>query len=474
MTLPVRLARRGLLAATALGAVLGSARASLAGVLGYPRLMQGPMIGHTGPSHISIWSRSSAAAMVQVEYASDRAFADAKLSAPVRADAANDLTTVIRLEGLKPATTYYARYRIDGVLDRYAPVPFKVRTAPAGPAKFRVAFGSCARFQYDSEQKIFTAVQALEPDLFLWLGDNIYADSDQPEAIADTYRRQRGVERLAPLLRSTPSLAIWDDHDFGYNDSDARSPVKEASLALFKRHWANPFYGTADTPGVFFQSSFGGVDFFHLDGRYHRDPGDKLDGPEKTMLGAGQKRWLKAALKASRAPFKILISGTGWSLAERPGDSFAAYLHERDEIFDFIRDEQISGVVCLSGDTHVGELNCIPRAEQGGYDIYDLVASPLAQTPNDKWPDQVPEARMRPVFAKGSNFGLLEFDLTGSPRLTYNLYDVTGAPVWAPLSLTPADLVNGVSTWRSKIDPKELKRLERYRAGGAYYAPETR
>lgn len=474
MSQAFRPARRGLLAGTALAALLGSAQRGLAAVLGYPRLMQGPMIGHTGPTHVSIWSRSSAAAEIQVEYARDRSFAGARLSAPVLADPANDLVTVIRLEGLEPATTYHVRYRIDGMLDRYAPVPFKLRTAPAGPAKFRVAFGSCARVQYDSDQRIFTAVQALEPDLFLWLGDNIYADSDQPEAIADTYRRQRMVERLQPLLRSVPSLAIWDDHDFGYNDSDARSPVRDASLALFRRYWANPSYGTADTPGVFFQSHFGGVDFFHLDGRYHRDPGDKPDGPDKTMLGAGQKRWLKAALKASRAPFKILISGTGWSLAERPGDSFASYLHERNEIFDFIRDQKITGVVCLSGDTHVGEINCIPRADQGGYDIYDLVASPLAQTPNDKWPDQVPEARMRPVFSKGANFGLLEFDLTGSPTLTYNLYDVAGAPVWSPLTLTPADLVNGASTWRGKIDPKELKRLERYRAGGAYYGPETR
>lgn len=467
--------RRSLLGSGAFAAAWAWAQRGVAATLGYPRVVQGPMVGHSGPAHLTIWARVSGAFPVEVEYARDRGFANSRFTAPIAATAENDFVVQIRIEGLEPAATYHYRFRLDGVADRYQPLSFRTKTAPAGPADFRVAFGSCARLQYDTEQRVFTAVTAYEPDLFFWLGDNIYADSEQPEILADTYRRQRAVERLQPLLRSTPSLAIWDDHDFGYNDSDRRNPIRDQALALFRRFWANPSYGTPETPGVFFQHSYGGVDFFHLDGRYHRDPADQADGPAKTMLGSAQKRWLKAALKASRAPFKILITGTGWSLAERPGDSFASYLHERDELFDFIRDEKIGGVVCLSGDTHVGELNCIPRSEQGGYDIYDLVSSPLAQTPNDKWPDQVPEARIRPLFAKTPNFGLLEFRMTGGkPTLTYNLYDVLGAPAWKPLVLTPDDLRNGVSTWRDRIDPKELKRLERYRAGGSYYGPETR
>ncbi len=465
--------RRGMLAGGALSAFWAAASQALGAALGYQRALQGPMIGHTGPNHLTIWARVSGTFDVQVEYARTRDFADAGITAPVRATRERDLTVAIRVDGLEPATDYWYRLKLDGgISDRFAPVPWRARTAPAGPADFRVAFGSCARIQLDTEQRIFSTVTALEPDMFLWLGDNIYGDSDEAEALADTYRRGRMVERLQGLLRRIPHLAIWDDHDFGYNDSDGRSPFKATSLKVFGNYWANPSAGLPDTPGVFFQHSFGGVDFFMLDGRYHRDPPDKPDGPDKTLLGAGQKRWLKAALKASRAPFKILAAGGGWSIAERPGDSWATYLHERNEIFDFIRDEKIEGVVCLSGDTHVGELNCIPRSEEGGYDIYDLVSSPLAQTPNDKWPDQVPEVRMRPVYAKSHNFGLLEFKAGPTPTLTYNLYDLLGAPVWKPLVLTPADLRNGVTTWRDKIDPKELKRLERYKAGGPYYGPQ--
>src|SRR3546814_12661144 len=84
--------------------------------------------------------------------------------------------------------------------------------------------------------------------MFLWLGDNIYADSDQPDALVDLYARGRTVERLEPLLRSVPQLATWDDHDFGYNDSDGRSAYKAQSLPVFRSFWANPSYGESDKP----------------------------------------------------------------------------------------------------------------------------------------------------------------------------------------------------------------------------------
>src|SRR5690606_7581394 len=128
-----------------------------------------------------------------------------------------------------------------------------------------------------AEQQIWDTVRKLDPDLFLWLGDNIYGDSDEPAALTDLYSRGRVVERLQPLLRTTPQLAIWDDHDFGHNDSDGTNPYKSSSLQVFKNFWANPSYGEAGSPGVYFKHSHGGVDFFFLDGRFNRDPIRKPD-----------------------------------------------------------------------------------------------------------------------------------------------------------------------------------------------------
>lgn len=468
--------RRAFLAAGSLIGLLAALPRSIAGVLGYPRALEGPMLGAPGPHHLSVWVRASGAFPIELEVATDREFKHVVRTTSAVASADDDCCLVLRADGLQADTEYWYRLRYNGEGDRYQFLPYRARTAPAGNAAFRVAFGSCCRVQYDPHQRIWNTVRALEPDMFVWLGDNIYADSDRVASLTDLYARGRVVPSLEPLLRSVPQLATWDDHDFGYNDSDGLSPYKADSLRVFKRFWANPSYGEQDNPGVYFKQHYGGVDFFVLDGRYYRDPTERADDAGKTMLGTKQKAWLKRELKASTTAFKVLAIGGGWSSAENEegGDSWAVYMTERKEIFDFIRDEGIGGVVCISGDSHMGELNCIPWSEHGGYDIYDFCSSPLAQQPAAKHTRQTPEVRVRDVWTRTVNVGLLRFDLTGdTPTLTYTLHDDMGESVWEPLVLTPDDLKNEVKTWDSKSDPEELQRLERFKRGGGYYGQDV-
>jgi alkaline phosphatase D len=115
----------------------------------------------------------------------------------------------------------------------------------------------------------------------------------------------------------------------------------------------------------------------------------------------------------------VLVSGGGFSKAERGGDSWAVYTAERDELLDFIRDHRIEGVFGISGDSHMGELNCVPRSEQGGYDLYDFCSSPLANFPDLDFVDQMPEVRIRPAYTRSVNIGLMEFDFDAGPRMTY-------------------------------------------------------
>jgi alkaline phosphatase D len=471
-----RLLRRAFLKSAAGAALFTFLPGAWAKVLGYPRALEGPMVGAPGPRHFTVWTRASGEFEVELEWSRRRDFADAVKADRARASAAGDYCVVLRATGLDPATTYYYRLRYAGEIDRFQPLPHRTRTMPEGAADFSVAFGSCCRVQYDSRQRIFDVVQRLEPDLFLWLGDNVYGDSDQPEAHADLYRRGRVVESLVPVLRSVPQLAIWDDHDFGFNDSDGTNPAKEGMLALFKRYWANPAYGEPGNPGVYFRHSHGGVDFFFLDGRYHRDPSGAPEAERRTMLGARQKQWLKDALVASRAAFKVLVSGTGWSVAERHegGDSWARYTAERDEILDFIRDNRIAGVFGISGDSHMGELNCVPRSEAGGYDLYDFCSSPLAQVPAARFLDQMPEVRARPVWNRTANVGVLSFRMGAEPTVEMSLYNDAGESVWKPLVLKASDLSNGVRSWDRLSDRGELARLKRYREGRGYYGADPR
>jgi len=445
--------RRGFIGSALAAAALRPMRA-FAAALGYPRLLEGPMVGPAAADSITLWGRPNGDFDVDVEYSTDPLFGTTQVTSPVRATADTDYTVRITVGGLEPATRYYYRMRVDGAPDRYHKTPLWTRTAPAGRARLRLAFGSCARHQIDPEQPIFRSIADADPDVFFWLGDNIYADSPLGWAIAEDYRRQRNIPSTWPLMRKVPQLAIWDDHDFGLNNADSTNPGRDASYVAFRNYWANPSYGLPDAPGVFFTYAYGGVDFFLLDGRYNRTPATLPDGPEKHFLGPRQNEWLRAKLRASTAPFKVLACGSGWSNEDGPtGDTWAAYLTERNALFDFIRDEKIEGVILISGDTHFGEVNCIPRSEQGGYDLYDFVSSPLAQLTGNSFLTQEPEMRIRPPFFRSVNFGLLDFEWEPEPRITFTLCDLRGDRAFDPVSLTPADLRNGASTWRSRIDP---------------------
>jgi alkaline phosphatase D len=441
---------------------------------GKPRLMEGPMIGAVTSDTALIWVRTNGAYNVQVSISETREMTAPRQTPVVLARAEDDFTVRVRVSDLKPDTRYTYRVLVNGVLDDYANdtelLWFRTAPRPGAKGQFRVAFGSCARIQADRIQPIWTSIESAKPDLFFWLGDNVYVDSLNPLSFAEEYRRQRSVANAQVLMQTVPQLAIWDDHDYGLNDHDRNNPMKNAALAAFQQYWANPSYGLPDTPGVFFKYSFGDIDFFFLDGRMYRDPNKSPGSATKTMLGTQQYAWLTDGLKASKAVFKVLVSGGGWSVGKGPaGDAWSAFTDERNRLFNFIRDEKVNGVVLLSGDTHVAELNCIPWSDKGGYDLYDLTSSPLAQRTETSWMERRPEVRIRQVFFNDSNFGLLNFDTTGDPHLTYNVFDPRGHAAWATFELKASELVNGVASWRRKIDKTSLERHERWQAGGAYY-----
>lgn len=428
--------------------VFSAAPSSAQSEKGTPRLMQGPMIGAVQRTSALIWARASGEFTLAAEASTNDRFDHTIASKPVRVRRDDDFTASLAIEGLEPGTEYFVRVLVEGKVDTYerGRSPARFRTAPAGSAKFRVCFGSCARYQYDREQPIWSVVSSLSPDLFFWLGDNIYGDSLEGQILAEEYRRQREVPLLEAINRRVPQLAVWDDHDYGLNNHDSTSPMRETALTIFRRYWPNPSHGLADTPGVFFKYSYGGVDFYFLDGRTYRTPNDAADGPEKHMLGDAQIRWLLDDLSVSKAAFKVLISGSGWTAGKGPkGDAWSAFLTERDHLFAQLAERRVSGVILLSGDTHYGELNLIPRSTASApasYDLYELVSSPLAQLPNQSTRKLTePEKRLRPAFNFSPNVGVVEFDTTaGDPTVALGLYNVLGRQAWEPLTLTLSQL----------------------------------
>jgi alkaline phosphatase D len=94
-------------------------------------------------------------------------------------------------------------------------------------------------------------------------------------------------------------------------------------------------------------------------------PNERKDKPVSSMLGGPQKQWVKTSLKESRAKWKILCNSTpmmkfGFDTTFRGGttdgifwtDSWDGYPVERDELMDFVKNNQLPNVVSLAGDRH--------------------------------------------------------------------------------------------------------------------------
>lgn len=258
---------------------------------------------------------------------------------------------------------------------------------------FSFITGGCAYFnepQYDrpgkpygGDSSIFETMAKEKAAFMLWTGDNWYTrEVDYYSQWGLWYRAQhdRAQPVLQNLLKAMPQLATWDDHDYGPNDIGKSYILKEESRKVFMNYFCNPSYGE-NGQGIYTMQSWGDVDIFMTDDRWFRSEdkmADSVNGkpnPAKRMLGEQQMEWLKNALLFSQATFKIVMIGSQVLNPLSPFEKLGQYPVEYNELMDFLRDNQVNGVLFLSGDRHHSEVIKVERP--GTYALYDITVSPL-------------------------------------------------------------------------------------------------
>ncbi len=144
------------------------------------------------------------------------------------------------------------------------------------------------------------------------------------------------------------------------------------------------------------------------------------------MLGLSQKNWLLDNLKKSKATFKVIASPVPWSFGTKPGslDTWEGYKEEREEIFSFIEENRIEGIILISADRHRSDAWVIKR--QNGYDLYEFESSKLTNVHSHK----LMQGALFGYNEKCS-FGLLSFDtMLSDPTLTYKIINIDNEPVY--------------------------------------------
>ncbi|TYZ59147.1 hypothetical protein PybrP1_000072 [[Pythium] brassicae (nom. inval.)] len=240
----------------------------------------------------------------------------------------------------------------------------------------RIAFGSCN--DQSMEQPLWKNIAAHTPELWLWMGDNIYGDireahEPMPTPPAKTFIEATGDvlrERYAKLqahpdyrafVQTTPVIGIWDDHDFGINDAHKGYTYREESQQIFLDFMNEP----ADSPrrqqeGIYTSYTVGEgeqtVKFILVDNRYNRDTYETEGG---NLLGAAQWAWLENELRTTTAAFNVIVSGIQILANDRfnMAEGWSRFPDQRERLLELLLASKAKGVILLSGDVHFSEIN---------------------------------------------------------------------------------------------------------------------
>ena len=373
------------------------------------REIAGPLSGDVRANQVTLWMYAPIKSKCTFSYrAEGSSKADAKTGelTALSNQAAKVPGQILKstVVGLSPDTRYQYQVTIDGKADPSWKGSFKTAPLEGTPTAFRMAITSCMHIK--RAQRSWNLLLAEQPDLHLTVGDTHYADTTDPTIQLQHHVAYRRKKEFANVLRQVPTYAIWDDHDYGPNNSDGTAEGKEFSLAGWKQAWPNPASGTPDTPGAFFKFSRGDVDFFVVDGRYHRSPNELPDNDKKRMLGDAQFEWLLNGLKNSKAKFKIIASGS--VLHHSKVDGWRIFTFSRHRLFDAIKKHKISGVMYIGGDMHQSLVWQHHESDRVGYPMIEIMSSGITNGKDlsfatidfDTNVDD-PTARVRIIYGKG-------------------------------------------------------------------------
>jgi len=457
--------------------------------------------GDVTPTSAVLWTRRPPPLDVAAQVSPDARFSALAFSAEATPSAERGGFLKFTATGLRPGTRYYFRFQVGGTV--YSETgTFVTAPPPDSRADVRLAFSGDADSTNWSKGSGFAfglldALAAEALDLFLFIGDTIYADSPlaaQPARTLADYRAKHLEARTVPamqrLLRRAPVVVIWDDHEV-QNDFD-RETVDPARFAAGHQAFVEAWPIAEQPEGRLYRSFRYGreVEIFVLDLRSYRTrqlsktaacmnpPGGRrpdlaptlpqslrsafslvssqlsllvpaaclqaLADPTRTILGAAQKAWLKERLQRSEATWKLIVSEVPMQeFFALPYDRWEGYAAERAEILRFIRGGPIRNVVWLSADMHAVLVNDVrlstfAPAEPTG--MKEVVAGPIATAPFARELELFFGPAVAPAFAAFLLSPLpqgLGVACAVLDRPTYALVEVSSAA--RTLTITPKD-----------------------------------
>jgi alkaline phosphatase D len=388
-------------------------------------LLAGPMLGELSAHGVTVWLRPSVVGPMAIQVGSKGAnrafpFDVAEPGAVMR----------VGVAGLV-ADTAHTYTIVNEAGEQVAEGAFRTAPGSGSTESLRIAFGSCFHKIGVHNPNLMRLVAERGNRAMLLLGDLAVDDREARfnEHYAD-YLLRDVSQAWRDFTEKVPVYASWDDHDYLNNDKSGlqRGRItdedRRALRLLWQENWVNPQTEVADR-GIYFNTVVGDVEIIMLDTRSCREW--ERRGERGAYLGDNQMQWLFKTLKASKATFIIMTSGTMWSdYMSRAKDSWGTWdIPGREEIFDFIEANQVGGVLLLSGDRHGARGFTIQRPS--GFKLHEFEAATLGgvRGPGAFAPDQ--SSQLYGYAAGLKAFGEFTFDsVKADPEVTFRLIGEDG------------------------------------------------
>lgn len=309
--------------------------------------------------------------------------------------------------------------------------PAEKSVSGSGESVDVIAFGSCNR--QNRPQPLWQSIISDQPDLWIWMGDNIYGDTPNMDTLRAKYELQNQVPDYQALKAKTPIIGVWDDHDYGINDGGKHYAQKKESRDLMFDFLGVPAVAPErKREGAYSSHLIGSGDnlvkIILLDARYFRDTLERIDrvyqiNQNGEVLGEAQWKWLEEELKNSPAKINLISSGVQILPTEHAYEKWANFPKERERLLDLIAKSGAKTPVLLSGDRHIAEVMKLTdsRFPKG---IYEITSSGLTHT----WSEISPEPnqyRIGQLIAK-LNYGLALIDWK-KQEVTFQIKGENGA-----------------------------------------------
>ena len=396
----------------------------------------GPMLGYAEHREAQIWLELSADTRVaEVIYfpLSDKKNKKKKLLHITSNN--SPIPVKFTLPLLEMNTLYGYVIILDGIIQEFPfPCEFKTKILwehRSAPPDFSFLFGSCLYLNdslydrpgipYGKSTEILKSMYQTSSDFIVWGGDNVYlreADYSSVSGMRYRYSKNFSHPLLGRLRASRCNFAIWDDHDFGPNDSGKEFRLRDSSLQIFREYWCASAFG-GPKGGIYQSFKWADAEFFLLDDRYFRTPPEAKSAGEKKgeFLGDEQLEWLENSLTNSDASLKFIVCGSQVLNPLNSKECMRNYQYEYNRLMKHIAASKSEGIIFLSGDRHFSEI--LKDTSIAAYPVYDITCSPI--TSGVFHPEKTKEAN-NPLRIAGSlyasqNFSLISVTGSGKERI---------------------------------------------------------